>query len=82
MLACFKLLVGDWLHAVFKEPTRHCGAEPGAHCDSTGVVGSNGEGKVLVVIQELPALVIRELLVHLDVLATGQPNNASTLVTV
>ena len=82
MLACFELLVGNWLHAVFKEPTRHCGAEPGTNRDSTCVVGSNGEGKILVVIQELPALVILELLVYLDVLATGQPNNTSTLVTV
>ena len=76
------LALRDRRDAVFEEPARHRGASTLAHRDLAALVRAEHERLVVVVADELPALVVRELLVHLDVLAAGQADDPSGLETV
>ena len=68
--------------AVFEEPARHARAQAGARGDPALLVGAEHDRRVVVEADELPALVVRELLVHLDVLAARQADDAARLVAV
>lgn len=80
--SAFELFLIDWHDPVFEEPPREPCAESGADRDFSLVVRANREGNILFKVEKAPALIVIELFVDLDVFATGESNNATTLVTV
>src|SRR5690606_30843934 len=77
VVARLELALGDGGDAVLEEPAGECRTNPLTNRDLALIVGADHEGLVVVEVDESPAVVLVELLVHLDVLTAGESHDAT-----